>query len=136
MKRTLLTFILLLTSCSFNHGKVYDYQDVENLKIQANDILNLAKTKYFVYIYNLNCYYCNLIKQDIISYALSNKYPTYFLEYDETINICYIVDEEKKINNLDDLCILGTPTLLDVFNNQIVFNISGSEKILNYLKNN
>ena len=130
-----LTLILSLSSCGFKTNKIYDYQDVENLKIQWNEVFNLAKVDYFVYIYSQTCYYCVNIKQEIITFALSDKYPTYFIEYTDDIEICYDISKTLLKDNIDEICILGTPTLLDIQNNCLMNNIVGGQKIINFLEN-
>lgn len=137
MKLFTLFLTLFLTSCSFgtSHLKEYDYDDAIEFKIAANQIFNLAKRGYYVYIYSLTCGHCNLIKQEILTYCLSEKYPTYLVEFQSDMKICSDVSFTYGISNYDDLYILGTPTLLEILDGKLITNIAGSSSILNFINN-
>ena len=113
------------TSNSFLH----DYDSIADKLISWNDLLIQEKEKYRVYVYSVTCGHCNDIKQEILSYALE-KDDLYFIEYNQSIPICNNDVRLMETNNLDDICIFGTPSLLTIENGFLTENIAGSTKIL------
>ena len=88
MKKKLLplTFILLtlLSSCSIRNDSdlIYeDYNQLEEYQITWRDLFSQSNSEYFVYIYSLSCLHCQNIKEEVISFVISEKYPTYLIEY-------------------------------------------------------
>ena len=144
-KNFYITFSLLLASISlvscggdFFNAKadpVYDYKDFENYKICHENVFFQAKSQYFVYIYSLRCGHCLAIKQDVLSYILECKTPMYLLEYNENIKIASNVTNTIGINNIEELYILGTPTLLKIEDKILTLNVAGQDEVIEILKN-
>ena len=106
-----------------------DYDSITDKLISWNELLIQEKEKYRVYVYSVTCGHCNDIKQQILSYSL-DKDDLYFIEYNQSIPICNSDVTLMETNNLDDVCIFGTPSLLTVEKGFLTENIAGSTRIL------
>lgn len=132
MRKLLFLMCTLLCGCTPMTNSIdYEYDDVLDKHIQFGDIFTM-ENDYFIYIYMIRCYHCNLIKNQMIEYSM--KYDNfYFLECPDEISISNDVSHTIGIKTLSELSINGTPTLLMIEDKMLVLNISGSVKILNYL---
>lgn len=129
-------FLFALLSCSnqqANSAKKLDYLDFENRTILWGEVFSIDSDLYYVYIFSKTCSYCNEIKDDILDFADKNEY-FYFLEYVEEVVISNYVDDTIGINDINNLKILGTPSLLKIDNGILVDNVSGKSKIMNLLR--
>lgn len=105
--------------------KEYDYSDVNEYFISWKNAFLQSKSQYFVYIFSKTCLHCLTIKQEILAYKIEKNYPIYFCEFSN--DIC------TDISRTDEVCILGTPTLIDVINNEVLAIASGTNEIKNML---
>lgn len=140
MKKKLLslTFILLtlLSSCSITNSSdlIYeDYNQLEEYQITWKDLFSLSNSEYFVYIYSLSCLHCQNIKEEVISFVISEKYPTYLIEYTKDIPISNNVEDCIGSSSYVDVTIKGTPSLLQIKNGYLILNVAGSKEILSVL---
>ena len=140
MKKKLLslTFILLtlLSSCSItNHSDLIyeDYNQLEEYQITWRDLFSQSNSEYFVYIYSLSCLHCQNIKEEVISFVISEKYPTYLIEYTKDISISNNVEDCIGSSSYVDITIKGTPSLLQIKNGYLILNVAGSKEILSVL---
>lgn len=132
MKKLFMFLCLILCGCSPIKESSYDYEDFIDRHIQFGDTLSF-EGDYYVYIYMLRCYHCNQIKNQIFEYMI--KYDNlYLLECPEEIKISNDISSTIGVQNVDEIMINGTPTLLEVDNHTLVLNISGSVKIINFLE--
>ena len=136
MKKILIlfTFPLLLSGCVETKTRSYDYEDISNLTISWSEIFDISMTHYFVYIYSKTCGHCQKIKQDVLSYAMSHD-DLYFVVYDKTIPIVEDVNNTIGKTNYEDIGIKGTPTLLEIFEHELISNIAGTTAIIETLTN-
>ena len=128
--------MILLIGCTSNkevEDAKYDYSDVTDLTICWNDILTIDSLEYFAYIYSPTCGHCNDIKQEIISYALTNKGNLYFVPFNKNIPI--VVDRTIPIekDKVEDLGIVGTPSMFLVVNHVVKENYVGKKEIVSTL---
>ena len=129
---------ILILGCSPNkEAKAieFDYLDVADLTICWNDILSVESDKYFAYIYSPTCGHCNEIKQDVITYALANKDALYFVPFNKTIPI--IIDRTLPLekDKVEDLGIVGTPSMFLIVNHVVKENYVGKKEIVKTLTN-
>ena len=141
MKRALLlmVFTLLFGGCTKNIKQTsqtsieemshYDYDVIKEKIINWNDLFSVEKDHYNAYIYSKTCVHCNEIKQDIISYGLNHD-DFYFIEYNKSIPVSESVDATIGKSNVEEISILGTPTLLTIENGILIKNIAGGKAIL------
>ena len=140
MKKKLLplTFILLtlLSSCSIRNDSdlIYeDYNQLEEYQITWRDLFSQSNSEYFVYIYSLSCLHCQNIKEEVISFVISEKYPTYLIEYTKDIPISNNVEDCIGSSSYVEVTIKGTPSLLQIKNGYLILNVAGSKEILSVL---
>ncbi len=129
---------LFLTACnpsatSFNSSSTSSYDYAQMNHIEWVDLFHQQECDYFTYIYSETCGYCHEIKNEILYFASNYQNPTYFVIYDKEIPL--IDDKEQVIDKdkIEDIGILGTPTLFHVVNHKINENIVGSKDIKNYI---
>ncbi|MBR2507108.1 MAG: hypothetical protein IKB70_09495 [Bacilli bacterium] len=140
MKKKLLsltfTFLTLLSSCSITNDSdlIYeDYNQLEEYQITWKDLFSQSNSEYFVYIYSLSCLHCQNIKEEIISFVISEKYPTYLIECTKDIPISNNIEDCIGSSSYVDVVIKGTPSLLQIKNGYLILNIAGSKEILSVL---
>ena len=142
--RTKLLFLLLtplLVGCQQNDSEhivkeditTFDYNDFEELNLEWKNLFSPAKSQYFVYIYSISCGHCKQIKKEVLEFVNMNKELFYLMEYSGEIptksNVADSIGKEK----IEEIYILGTPTLLGITNWSLSLNIAGENDILNYL---
>lgn len=120
------------TSFNFSSPSAYDYAQMNH--IEWVDLLNQQECDYITYIYSETCGHCREIKNEILYFASSYQDPTYFVIYVKEIPL--IDDKEQVIDKdkIEEIGILGTPTLFHVVNHKINENIVGSKDIKNYIE--
>ena len=132
------TLLFLLCNCSTNKAVAaieYGYSDVSNLTICWNDILSLSKDDYYVYIYSSTCGHCNEIKQEVISFALRNYGDLYFVSFNKDIPIINDRNEPLEKDSVDDLGIVGTPSMFRIIEHVVKENYVGKKEIVETLTN-
>ena len=128
---------MFLVSCA-NENKVvaeeHDYSDVSHLFICWDDIFEIKDRQYFVYIYSETCGHCQEIRQDIISYSLNHD-SFYFIKFNSEIPI--INDRNLVIgkNKVEELGIVGTPSMFLITDNIVKANYVGKKEIITTLTN-
>ena len=135
----LMGLVILLMGCkksvtssetvSSSETVIYDYDVVQDKMIDWNNLFSIEKDKYSVYIYSTRCGHCNEIKQDVISHALNDD-SFYFVEYNQSIPITDNIEPTIGKSSVEDISILGTPTLLVIENKILIKNIAGAKAIL------
>ena len=144
MKKLLfLCACLLLTSCkseekadSYSILIEYDYEDVEHLHIEWNDVLSQEANNYFVYVYSLTCGHCKEVKPYILKSALETSDIYYFVIYTKDIPIISNAEQNIGVTNYEELGIIGTPTLFEIESGMVSACYTGSSAIIETLTNN
>ena len=144
MKRNFLTMLLipLLAGCSAvkteakneTEQKELDYGDFQELHLEWKDLFLPAKSQYFVYIYSFSCLHCAHIKKEVLATIEEQKELFYLIEYSSDIPISSNVSETIGKEKVEEVCILGTPTLIEISNYSVVLNIAGEKEIIAYLE--
>lgn len=134
---SILLLLPLMLGCSISSSNIdndpyYSYKDIEDKIIENDDIFNQLLSKYLVYVYSETCGYCQQIKQQIISYAISDDH-FFITEFSDKFVVSSYVEDTIGIKDFDHLKILGTPTLLCIQDGLLMLNISGKTNILSYL---
>lgn len=133
-KLDLLMFPILLTGCSgsnnisFTH---YEYDVVSHLHISYEDVFNQWEDIYYIYYYQVDCYYCHGIKSKMIHYGLYGNIKMYFIEITEDYGFLSSAPEDTigTSNYLEAFCKM-TPQLSLVKDHIIVETYVGDEEIL------
>ena len=139
------TFLLVpfLISCSSANKAVsesensiiipHDYSEVSDRMIEWQDIFEQEDDFYYCYVFSKTCSHCNAIKDYVIDYAL-RKNNMYFIEFNKNIPIMSDISYTIEKTNVEDIGILGTPTLLEIFNGTLIANVAGEKNILQKLQ--
>jgi len=136
-------FLITLCSCSLsgqslnnesNH-RFEDYQIVNDNQINWQDVLMQEESNYFVFVYSETCSNCHDIQEEIVNFAVDKIMPTYFVDTKKSgdVTISKDVDSSIGASKMDDVSILGTPSVLEVEDKIVIANIAGKENILSLL---
>lgn len=116
---------------SFNETS-YSYEDVASFFIPFEEIFLIDKLTYYIYFYASWCPVCNEIKDRVIAYALQHQ-NIYFLNEPRGIKYAENISSTIGISSLDNLYIVGYPSLIKINNKTIEKNLAGDILILNEL---
>ena len=110
-----------------------DYEDFLDIHLEWKNLFSPAKSQYFVYIYSISCGHCNQIKKEVLEFVNDHKEAFYLIEFNSDIptktNVAESIGKEK----IEEVSILGTPTLIGVTNWAISLDIAGEKEITDYL---
>lgn len=144
MRTKILTLLLLplLTGCSTTkieatskvEQKELDYTDFEELKLEWKNLFLPAKSQYFVYIYSDSCLHCAHIKKEVLSTVEEHNELFYLMEYQSEIPTSFNVSETIGKEKVEEVYIMGTPTLIEITNHYVGLNIAGEKEITDYLR--
>ena len=144
MKRKKLTLLLLplLIGCSStkieankkDEQKSLDYTDFEELNLEWKNLFLPAKSQYFVYIYSLSCLHCAHIKKEVLTMVEEHQELFYLTEYSDEIPTSFNVAETIGKEKIEEIYIMGTPTLMQITNHYVSLNIAGEKEIMDYLE--
>ena len=143
-KLYILQFFLtaLFSSCSpveseqMNKNTSREYNIPLDKKIVWSDCLKQKEDHYLVFFYSDTCAHCHEIMGDVLSFYEANVLPTYFLDIkasDTIVPISNNIDLTIGVDNIDDLFIAGTPTIIEVENWIVKANVPGSDNCLTFL---
>lgn len=132
MKKIMLLFeSLLVISCTYHEKQIYK-EFPYDLLIEWNDVFS-QDGDYYVYFYSEICGHCESIKQEMITWIQN---CGHIFIVDVLKGGTYKNDYEgiKNITNINDLYILGTPTIYGFVNHTINEYYVGTESILKFLE--
>lgn len=142
---TVFLTIFLLQSCDVSQKQLdiksnnsveitqnHDYNDVKNKTINFDEIFKQKNEQYFVYFYSLTCSHCSLIKNQMIEYGLNHE-NIYFVQASEDVKISESTDSVVGATSIEEISILGYPSLLEIEQKVCVFITSGSDNIISKL---
>ena len=123
-----------INSESTNYETIHDYSEISDKKINWNEMFSVNYKQYFVYFYSLGCHHCNELKNDIIEFALNGQEHIYFIQESIDFVISDNIDNTIGISSIENMAILGFPSLVYINNSRVMENIGGISKIRNRLK--
>lgn len=142
----LLAFPLLLGGCSFTKKEEkinvsniiipdadHEYFEVEKYFINWESIFKENIDTYYVYNYSTNCNHCQELKNWIIETALTRG-DIYFVKGSNKDVIRNDVSDTIGATNVNQVAIMGYPTLLKIDHKILVKNVAGNSKIMDLLK--
>ena len=134
--------LFALTSCggvkneevsqSEKQQTLLDYEDVSDYHIFWQDIFKQELDNYLVYIYSKKCSHCNAVKEEVISYALYVK-NVFFIEFCDDVVVSSDITKTIGASRIEDLSILGTPTLIAIEDYIVKENIAGESAVLAFI---
>ena len=123
-----------INSESTNYETIHDYSEISDKKLNWNEMFSVNYKQYFVYFYSLGCHHCNELKNDIIEFALNGQEHIYFIQESIDFVISDNIDNTIGISSIENMAILGFPSLVYINNSRVMENIGGISKIRNRLK--
>ena len=140
LKICFLPLLTLLVSCQpqtvNSSSSSPDYGIMERQSVSWAECLSQEEAHYLVFFYSETCSQCNEIKGDVVSFATSNIVKTYFVDTQKPgneIQKCSADEVVIGIDNIEDLYIVGTPTLVEVENGVTTVNAAGKNECLELL---
>lgn len=137
--KKLLSFSLLLAIVGCSNSSItesldytpsfsHDYDEVGERFITWESLFDINNDWYFVYVFSYTCGHCQNIKNEVIEYSLNHD-NFYFVEYSKDIPILATVEETINQTEIQYVGILGTPSLLEVYNKVLINNVAGEKEI-------
>ena len=123
---------VIKTSSEINSTRNYDYTEINEYRLYWDEIFEVGLKEYFVYLYQRGCSHCESIKNEIIEAALNRK-DIYFVEDSKEFKFSKDVSSTIGITSVDNLAILGFPTLLKIEEGTLIKNIAGVKEIRDML---
>ena len=133
-----LTSLAIVASCSpiretTNNKNVIEQEEIiKNQSISWFDALNQKENNYIIFVYSETCGYCHDMTDEIIDFAKSEILVTYFIN-SQIYKVPISNEIKENIADINQLSILGTPTILEIDNKIVVNNIAGIDKCLDFL---
>ena len=133
-----LTSLAIVVSCSpiretTNNKNVIEQEEIiKNQSISWFDALNQKENNYIIFVYSETCGYRHDMMDEIIDFAKSEILVTYFIN-SQIYKVTISNEIKENIADINQLSILGTPTILEIENKIVVNNIAGIDKCLNFL---
>ena len=130
----ILLSIFALCACNSEFDKTHqkhDYDEVIDLHVSYLDIFNIELDEYYIYYYQIDCYYCHGIKSRIIEFALRSDINLYFIniEKDEGFLSHSLEDTIGASDPYYAFC-FKTPQLSKVVDHKITETYLGDKDIL------
>ena len=122
-----------ISSVSISLEIEHEYSEITDYRINWDEIFNVGKDNYYVYLFSITCSHCSSIKNKIIEFAINNK-DIYFVEDCGEIIFKNDVNYTIGLTSTENLAILGFPSLLKITNKILTKNVAGTEKIITELK--
>lgn len=130
MKQIFLAIILpiiLLNTCNAENNvtpskKDPHYEEVEDLHIEWKDLFLQNNTTYYAYFYTIGCAQCSALREEITTFARSEKAPLYFVFPNDDIPFSKdstVADASLGATKLEDVYLYSTPTLIEIDNKEI-----------------
>lgn len=134
--------VVVFASCSTGKSEsssknaIEEYEIVSKQDINLADCLSQIEKNYLIFIYSETCSHCKEIIDDVTLFAESNIIKTYFLNISKSenkIERCSKDEIEVGISQVEDLRIVGTPTIVEVENRVTTANVIGKDSCLSFL---
>lgn len=124
---------MFLLSCSNNFSGI-DYSDFKEQHIlKKEQILNSLDIP--TYIYSKSCGHCSGIKLTILNFIQENKIPLQLFEFKNNIPITSDRESLIGVDKVEDIAIVGVPSLFIVKDKKIISYLVGGDEIIFYLEN-
>ena len=137
-----LLVVAMIASCtpkesqSSNKNASKEYGIVTDQEILLADCLSQKEENYIIFFHSDKCEHCKQIIEDVTEFASLNILKTYFVNVaksENKIKICQPIDLTIGVTDVNDLAIVGTPSIVEVENGMTIANAPGKESCLTYL---
>ena len=112
----------------------FDYSLYPHLDWQ--DSLKQQESNYLLFFYSKTCTYCQEIIEDVQAFCDENIMKVYWIntrETSTTIPVSYDIDKTLGVDDVSNLFIRGTPSIIEVFKGIVVANVPGKENCLTFI---
>ena len=133
-----LATLAIVMSCSptrdiTNNKSANEQQEYLKLhEISWLETLNQKENHYIIFVYSITCGYCHEMMDEIIDFAKCDILETYFINT-ENSEVPINAETKEYITEIEELSIIGTPTILEIENKIVINNIAGIDKCLSFL---
>ena len=133
-----LTSLAIVVSCSPTRDITNTKSAIEQQEIVIKqqipwlEALSQKENHYIIFVYSPTCGYCHDMMDEIIDFAKSEILPTYFINTQNN-EVPIYQEINENIASIDELGILGTPSILEIENKVAIRNIAGIDKCLSFL---
>ena len=137
-----LILAVVFTSCSPSKSEsssknaVQEYEIISRQEIYLSECLSQEEEHYLVFFHSETCGHCQEIIEDVVAFAESNIIKMYFLNVSKSenkIERCSRDEIETGIDSVDDLKIVGTPTIMEIEEGIVTANIAGKDACISFL---
>lgn len=137
-----LLVVAMIASCtpkesqSSNKNASKEYGIVTDQEILLADCLSQKEENYIIFFHSDKCEHCKQIIEDVTEFASLNILKTYFVNVaksENKIKICQPIDLTIGVTDVNELAIVGTPSIVEVENGMTIANAPGKESCLTYL---
>lgn len=132
MKTRLLGILLLTCMSSCYKVPSLDYDDFEKTRFILWEEMFLFEGRYYAYIFSKTCPHCEKIKQQILSFLIKED-AFYFIEGNKDIPRTRNPQENIKETRIENVAILGYPTLFLLEDKMIKQVWTGEYEMIAYL---
>lgn len=135
----MLTTLFSCTSTPLNSQSLNSDSKLEVMilnQIVWEQLFAQPANNYLVYVYAETCSNCQAIKDEVIAFALEKVVPLFFVDINNPINeikITHEVESSYGATSCQDVSILGTPTLIEIYQGVLIANVAGTETCLTLL---
>ena len=135
MKKVFLLSSILLVSCTQSVSPGEENAAKEMIKISWSDVFNKEDDHYLVYFYSEECGYCASIKAEMLNYFEVTTYQMYFVDIlnNEDVAIKHTGDSPVGLTSVEELFILGTPSLLEIEDKTVTNYYAGVNAIRGFI---
>ena len=124
------------TSEQMSKNAFNEHEIVIIQQIKWSTVLSQKESHYLVFFYSETCAHCHEIMGDVIAFSTAEIVKTYFLDIKQSetkIPIKNEIDETIGATSIDDLFIVGTPTIIEVEEGMVKANVPGKDECLSFL---
>lgn len=138
-------FPIILGGCSFTKTEQksvipaieipevnHEYFEVEIFTLNWEDIFFENNSPYYIYVYSTSCSHCQELKNWIIEKAL-DRGDIFFVKSTNKIPLSGDVSSSIGATKVEDISLLGYPSMLKINEKTVVKNVAGSSKIKDLL---
>ena len=125
---------MLLVSCPVQENSTpsinYSYDQIETLLIPWGGLFEVEADHYMALVFSKSCQHCLAIEDTVVGYALSEtSTPLFFIEATATIPKGKDIASTLGATSIDEMYILGWPSLLEIQNGTLVAHLAGEKAI-------
>jgi len=133
-KRSVMVCATLLLSCqgldSSVPSRAYTYDEIETRIIPWENLFDMAENHYYSLVFSKSCQHCLAIEEQVVRYALSDSRPLlFFIKATPNIPKGTPISATVGATSVDEVYVLGWPTLLEIEEATLVSHVAGEKAI-------